>query len=128
MTKTLTSSHSSEPSEPVIPSPSPQLSSPFFTKKGKLQEGAKVGIEKVEQSQTATVEKNIGKVNNLAGIKSKEDSKNQGEASSIGEVKNVAGNLRPANPFAKSPSNQEKSSLFDAIKKMKKTTDETSKR
>lgn len=125
MSKFLTSIQSSKPSQPVIPLPSPQLSSPLFAKKGKLQEGAKVGNEKVEQRRTAIVE-NIGKVKSLAEVKSIEDVTNQGEAS-IGEIKNGAVNQRPSNPFAKSSSNQEKSSLFDAIKKMKKV-DETGKR
>lgn len=125
MSKTLTSSHGSKPSQPVIPLPSPHLSSPFFIKKAKLQEGAKVGNEKVEQSRTTTLE-NTGKVKNLAEINSTETAKNQGETS-VGEMKNGSGNHRPTNPFAKSSSNEEKSSLFDAIKKMKKT-DETSKR
>lgn len=107
MRETSTPIQSSNPSRPAIPLPSPQLSSPFFMKKGKPQERAEVGSEKVEPGRSMTME-STGKV------------KNQEESCTGGEMKNGAGNHRPTNPFAKSSSNQEKSSLLDAIKKMKK--------
>ncbi|KAK9278760.1 hypothetical protein L1049_028337 [Liquidambar formosana] len=119
--KTLTSTESSKISEPPISVPPPKLSSPMFTKKAKFQEGAKVKMEKLEQNRTAIAE-NIGKVKNV------EQEKKAGEVHNVGEVKK-AGEMnqvqfhRSSNPFAKSSSNnQEKSSLFDSLKKKNDNT------
>ncbi|KAF8399240.1 hypothetical protein HHK36_015105 [Tetracentron sinense] len=81
-------------SESAIPLPSPKFSSPLFSKKEKREESAKVVVEKTP-NRTVVVE-NI-----------KEDANHV--------------QFRPSNPFAKASNNQEKSSLFDSIKKMKKT-------
>ncbi|XP_057952371.1 protein ENHANCER OF LHP1 1 [Malania oleifera] len=112
----------SKTSEPLTPLFSPKLSTPMFVKKGKSQV-AEDGKEKTEQKQTENVVNR--EVQNLGVVKS------SGEANSVtdvkvGEVCHVQ-NHRPSNPFAKSSNNQEKSSLFDSIKKMKKI-DNTSKR
>lgn len=96
----------SKTSEQVAPVSSPNLFTPSFLKKRRAQEGAIVGKEQPEQEQTV----NVG---------NRRLERNLGEGKKVGEVPQVQP-LRPSNPFAKSSTNQEKSSLLDSIKKMKK--------
>ncbi|KAA8541101.1 hypothetical protein F0562_025064 [Nyssa sinensis] len=107
VSKTITSkTESSKTAEPVIPLPSQKFSS-LFTKKGTSEETAKT--EKVK-----TEEKHSGKLEDSGEIKN-----GGGEVKKVREVNEVQ-LQRPPNPFAKSSINQEKSSLFDSLKKMKK--------
>ncbi|CAK9147891.1 unnamed protein product [Ilex paraguariensis] len=103
-TKTFTSPESARPSEPVIPLPSQKFSY-SYAKKEKLEDLAKAGKAKTEQKQNGKLE-NAGEVKNVGEIK-------------VREVNQVQSH-RPLNPFAKSSNNQEKSSLLDSLKKMKK--------
>lgn len=116
-TKTLTSPEIFKKSENIInPLSSENLSFPLFNS------AAKAGKEKSEQKQPAKLEDATGAVNNLGG-----DSKNVGEVKKGGEVNRIQQTHRPSNPFAKTTNNQERSSLLDSLKKMKKT-DGTGKR
>ncbi|GMP33197.1 hypothetical protein CsSME_00006625 [Camellia sinensis var. sinensis] len=107
--KSFASMENIRTSEPAILSSSQNLSSPPFMKKGISEEAAKAGKMKMEQKKSAKSE-NTGEV------------KNDGEAKS-GEVKKVSeanqAQIRPSNPFAKSSNKQEKTSLFESLKKMK---------
>uniref|UniRef100_A0A5B7B1E7 Putative WD repeat and HMG-box DNA-binding protein 1 n=1 Tax=Davidia involucrata TaxID=16924 RepID=A0A5B7B1E7_DAVIN len=126
VSKTFTSTESSKTSEPIIiPLPSQKLSCPLFTKKGISEESSKAGKVKVKEKHTGKLN-NIGEVNNIGVLKNAGGVKNVGEAKKVSEVNEVQLH-RPSNPFAKSSNNQEKSSLFDSLKKMKKI-DEIGKR
>lgn len=92
----------SKTSEPVAPVSSPNLFTPMFLKKRKAQ----VGNEQTEQDQTVNVE-------------NRRVERNLGEGKKVGEVGQLQPR-RPSNPFAKASTNQEKPSLLDSIKKMKK--------
>uniref|UniRef100_A0A1D1ZIT4 WD repeat and HMG-box DNA-binding protein 1 n=1 Tax=Anthurium amnicola TaxID=1678845 RepID=A0A1D1ZIT4_9ARAE len=92
-------------SEPMVVAPTKGTSPPHFSKQEKTEDKIKMG----ENSKTAT---------NTSEKKLKE----------VLQVQSV----RPVNPFVKSSNNQDKSSLFDSIKKMKKAdsdkTEATNKR
>ncbi|PIN06279.1 WD40 repeat protein [Handroanthus impetiginosus] len=84
-------------------------------RKRNAEEPTKDGSGKSEQKQTMASEKTndlkiTGKLNSL------------GENNKVMKVEQV-NNSRPLNPFAKSSSNQESTSLFDSLKKMKKVDD-----
>ncbi|KAL9998133.1 putative transcription factor WD40-like family [Helianthus debilis subsp. tardiflorus] len=103
MSKTFTTPDVFKAPEPVNAIQSVPLSSPSFVKKKKTEEPAKVV--------------------NVAEPKSSTKSENNGLLKkNIGEVKQVEGQ-RSTNPFAKSSNNQEKTSLLDSLKKMKKNDD-----
>ncbi|KAI3761259.1 hypothetical protein L1987_51671 [Smallanthus sonchifolius] len=87
--------------EPVNETQSSQLSSPSFVKKQKTEEPAKV--VKLSEPKSTTKSENKGPVKK-----------------NIGEV-NQAEVQRSSNPFARSSNNQEKASLLDSLKKMKKS-------
>ncbi|KAL6995003.1 hypothetical protein U1Q18_005137 [Sarracenia purpurea var. burkii] len=112
--KSLTSIQSSKTSEPDTPSTSPLLSSPHFIKKGTSEAKAKCKIGKLEDMVEV---KNAweGKEEVKNGVVKKVNEAN-GVVKKVNEA-NLA--PRPSNPFAKSSNNQERSSLFNSLKKMK---------
>ncbi|XP_059644815.1 protein ENHANCER OF LHP1 1 [Cornus florida] len=116
--KTFSSTERGSTSESVIPLPSEKSSSPPFTKRGTSEEPAKAGKVKLEQNHTAKLDK-VGESKNVGGQKNAREVKNAEEPKKLGEV-NLVEPIRPSNPFAKSSNNQEKSSLFDSLKKSKK--------
>ncbi|KAE8125017.1 hypothetical protein FH972_019855 [Carpinus fangiana] len=115
LSKTSTSAETKETSEDVIPSSSPKLTAPLFTKKTKSQEGTKFGIKKTEQNQTLLPDG--GKEDRAKNCR--EGEKDRGNVSSTfrssiafmkssdkqevkrGEEKQVEAH-RPSNPFLKS--------------------------
>lgn len=140
--KSIPPLESSYDSKPAIPSPSQKLPSPPFMKKGISEAVAKAGKAKVKQGQAANLEnigevkndvqlKNAGEVKNVEVKKTGEENKLQTRPSNsfakssdvqlknAGEVKNaeVKKTSEAKNPFAKSSNKQEKSSLFDSLKK-----------
>ncbi|KAL2479109.1 transducin family protein/WD-40 repeat family protein [Forsythia ovata] len=101
-------------------SPTEALSSPsFFTKKGIVEEPFKNGNGKFEETRTTKLEKTVD-VKNVGKLKDAKEVKTVEETKQIKDVDQVAFN-RPSNPFAKSSSKQESSTLFDALKNMKKS-------
>lgn len=100
--KTSPSSESNRDSEPFTSLPSPPLTSPLFIKKGKLPEKEKVLKGKVRQNQNIIKEH----------MEVKKGDVKEGDEQQIQFH-------RPTNPFAKTSNNQDKTSLFDSIKKKK---------
>ncbi|KAI3777496.1 hypothetical protein L1987_47296 [Smallanthus sonchifolius] len=98
--KAFTSPEIFKAPEPVNEIQSGQLSSPSFVKKQKTEEPAKA--VKVSEPKSTTKSENKGSMK-----------KNIGEVNQV-EVQ------RSSNPFARSSNNQEKASLLDSLKKMKK--------
>ncbi|KAD2805933.1 hypothetical protein E3N88_39310 [Mikania micrantha] len=99
--KTFRSAEIFKAPEPVNELQSNQPSSPSFVKKKKTEEPTKVVKVLEQKSITKTENKDIVNKTN-------------------GEANQVMGQ-RSTNPFTKSSKNQEKASLFDSLKKMKKT-------
>ncbi|KAL0430000.1 UNVERIFIED_CONTAM: hypothetical protein Sradi_0626000 [Sesamum radiatum] len=106
----------SQKSEGIVPSPTHTLPSTSFASKRNGEEPCKDRHGNSIQGQIMT----LGKATDLkTAVKLKAD-----EVQSLGETKAVKVDQlhfsRPSNPFAKSANNQESSSLFDSLKKMKK--------
>ncbi|KAK6925172.1 Minichromosome loss protein Mcl1, middle region [Dillenia turbinata] len=97
-TMATTTTESCKTPEPVTPLSAPKLSAPIFKKK-KSQQGPKIATE------AAIADKKV------------EEVKDGGDLKKV--VEKTPPGVRPTNPFAKSASNQEKTSLLDSIKKMK---------
>ncbi|KAI3759231.1 hypothetical protein L6452_06888 [Arctium lappa] len=108
-TKTHTSQESSKAPEPVIELQSEQLSSPSFVKKKTTEPVKEVQLSSPSFVKKKTIEE-AGKVSKSENNKGVVVKKNVGEV----EVH------RSSNPFAKSSGNQERTSLLDSLKKMKK--------
>ncbi|KAL2234885.1 WD repeat and HMG-box DNA-binding protein 1 [Sesamum indicum] len=114
--KLFTAPEISQKSEGVVPSPTHTLPSTSLSSKQNGEEPCKDRHGNNIQCQTTT----LGKATDLkTAVKLKAD-----EVHSLGETKAMKVDQlhfsRPSNPFAKSASNQESSSLFDSLKKMKK--------
>ncbi|XP_058115075.1 protein ENHANCER OF LHP1 1 [Magnolia sinica] len=131
-------------SEPPISLPPPRFSSPQFSKQEKSEEKVKIGgmetnknsghgnaTEVSSQVQFQQPMNLFSKASNNDG-KLKEKAKVGGEktesntTASEGCAKEDGNRIqfqRPINPFVKASNNQEKSSLFDSLKKMKKVDD-----
>ncbi|KAL0396910.1 UNVERIFIED_CONTAM: hypothetical protein Scaly_0139400 [Sesamum calycinum] len=114
--KLFTAPEISQKSEGIVPSPTHTLPSTSFASKRNGEEPCKDRHGNSIQGQTTT----LGKATDLkTAVKLKAD-----DVQSLGETKTVKVDQlhfsRPSNPFAKSASNQESSSLFDSLKKMKK--------
>ncbi|KAG8387949.1 hypothetical protein BUALT_Bualt02G0074400 [Buddleja alternifolia] len=97
-------------SESVVPSPIHTLPSTSLVRKQNAEEPSKDRNGKMEENETKRSEKTI----DIKTGKLKSDE--VGETKKVDQL-NVS---RPSNPFAKPSSNQESSSLFDSLKKMKK--------
>ncbi|PWA90383.1 transducin family protein / WD-40 repeat family protein [Artemisia annua] len=110
--KTFTSPEISKAREPVNELKSPQLTSPSFVKKKATQEPAKVG-KVLEPKETTKPDLKALVNKNVADLKE-------------GEVKQVEVQ-RSSNPFAKSSKNQEKGSLLDSLKMLKKNESPSNK-
>ncbi|XP_010257868.1 PREDICTED: WD repeat and HMG-box DNA-binding protein 1 [Nelumbo nucifera] len=113
-------------SEPVNPLPQSKLSSPPITKQEKLQEGIKIG-QKIESNKTSLPPPKLpSPASNQEKSEEKSRVREKPEPSKTVAVGNKTEGIdqlpfnRPTNPFAKTSSNQEKGSLLDSIKKMKK--------
>ncbi|KAK4383334.1 hypothetical protein Sango_2786500 [Sesamum angolense] len=114
--KLFTAPEISQKSEGIVPSPTHTLPSTSSASKRNGEEPCKDRHGNSIQGQTTT----LGKATDLkTAVKLKAD-----DVQSLGETKTVKVDQlhfsRPSNPFAKSASNQESSSLFDSLKKMKK--------
>ncbi|KAK4426922.1 hypothetical protein Salat_1461000 [Sesamum alatum] len=106
----------SKKSEGIVPSPAHTLPSTSSASKRDDEEPCKDRDGNSKQGQSTT----LGKATDVkTAVKLKAD-----QVHSLGETKAVKVDQRhfsrPSNPFAKSASNQESSSLFDSLKKMKK--------
>lgn len=104
------------PSEGVVASPVHTLPSTSYVRKQNAEEPTKDRNGKNIENQTMASEKTIdlkttGKLN--------ADKVHSVEVKNVTKVDRLNFS-RPSNPFAKSSSNQENSSLFDSLKKMKK--------
>lgn len=110
--KSFPPTKSSYDSKPGIPSPSQKLSSPPFMKKGISEAVAKAGKAEIKE-QSPNVE-NTGDTTNKVQLKNVDEVKNA-EVKKTGEENKLQ--KPPSNPFAKSSNKQEKSSLFDSLKK-----------
>ncbi|KAK6921076.1 Minichromosome loss protein Mcl1, middle region [Dillenia turbinata] len=97
-TTATTTTQSCKTPEPVTPLSAPKLSAPIFIKK-KSQQGPKISKEAPMAD------------------KKMEEVKDRGDQKEV--VEKTPPGVRPTNPFAKSASNREKTSLLDSIKKMK---------
>ncbi|GFZ16771.1 transducin family protein [Actinidia rufa] len=112
VSKSLTSMESSKTSEPDIPSTSQMLYSPPLIKK-EISEAAKAGKVNLEH-------KKIVKLKSIGVVKSEGEFKGEVKKEDFKKVNEVNQALpRPSNPFAKPSKNQEKSSLFESLKRMK---------
>lgn len=111
--KSFPPTKSSYDSKPAIPSPSQKLSSPPFTKKGISEAVAKAGKAEIKE-QSPNLENTRDATTNKVQLKNVDEVKNA-EVKKTGEENKLQ--KRPSNPFAKSSNKQEKSSLFDSLKK-----------
>ncbi|KAK6153502.1 hypothetical protein DH2020_013141 [Rehmannia glutinosa] len=86
-------------------------------RKQDTEEPTEYGNGKSEQNQTMTSGKTIDL--KMTGTLKADEVHSVGEIKKVRKVEQL-NSSRPSNPFAKSSSNQESSSLFDSLKKMKK--------
>lgn len=114
--KSFTAPESSKTSNKASSQTQALSTSSFFTKKGAVEEPLEYKDEKLEETRTTKLEKAVD-------VKSK--SKDAKEVKTVEETKKIKAVdqvtfNRPSNPFAKSSSKQENTSLFDSLKNMKK--------
>ncbi|XP_021757215.1 WD repeat and HMG-box DNA-binding protein 1-like [Chenopodium quinoa] len=125
LSSSLHSNSINEPSEPITPSPTPKFTAPLFPKKAKIQEGSSFMMEQKKTDGLTTVQKATNITKDVDSLKKQENAEEATKKVRLSGASNPfakSGNdsdVRPKNPFAKSSSIQEKSSLFDSIKKMK---------
>ncbi|KAK9669066.1 hypothetical protein RND81_13G106900 [Saponaria officinalis] len=118
MSKSRITSQSNEPAEPITPIPTHKFTAPIFPKKAKITEGSTVRKE-ITEPKTGTaddVQKPSDAKKDAIGSAAKVQF--SGAANPFAKSK-ITSDVRPKNPFAKSPDTKETTSLLDSIKKMK---------
>ncbi|KAL9243328.1 hypothetical protein vseg_017229 [Gypsophila vaccaria] len=119
MSKISNTSQINELAEPITPIPTHKFTAPIFPKKAKLTEGNTVRKEMLEPKTGIldNVQKPYDAKKDAIGSVAKQE-QFPGASNPFAKSK-IPSDVRPKNPFAKSPDTKETTSLLDSIKKMK---------